>query len=201
MSSADKNEVLVINDCSFAVGPNNISIQQENLSYRFQTLRESGSSKIPSGHGMAAVTITIPILKEDILAAHRLRIQIARNPFVYIENKLIRNELAPTWSFEQKMALAINSFSMASVASGPGRFTLEIVGLWFNYKPYGDNFTFKSDWQTKPYAIDTHSEEQSNQITTEILGRRSINSVFIPDKSITKIEQTVNTCKKNSLKN
>ena len=172
------SDVLKLNDVQFVVGPNSISFQQENLSYRFHTLRENGGSKSSSGHGMAIIHMTIPIVKEDIIAMHRLLIEVKRNPFVYIENKLVRHEIVPHWSFSQKMAVTITNIAIETTAKGPGRFNLNITAQWFNYKPYGDNFLFREDWKTHPVEITNEKGKDSYALT--------INGVKIKEEKATK---------------
>ena len=171
------SDVLKLNDVRFVVGPNSISIQQENLSYRFHTLRENGGAKSSSGHGMAVIHMTIPIVKEDILSLHRLLIEVKRNPFVYIENKLIRQELVPHWQPTQNMAVTVTNLVIETTTKGPHRFNLNITAQWFNYKPYGD-FLFRKDWK---------SEWRENSETKKF-ERVSINGIVVdvldrkPDK-------------------
>lgn len=143
---ADIKELMKINDISFLVGPRSISVQKENLSYKFQVLRENGGTKIPSGHGMAVAHLSIPIPPQDLLKLHRLLIQIKRNPFVFVENRLLRQQLVPHWSLEQNMAFTISNGVLQTTAGSPNLFNLELTLQFFNYRPFAENFLFREDW-------------------------------------------------------
>ena len=139
-------DILKLNDVQFIVGAESISNQQENLSYRFNTLRENGGTKIASGHGMGITHISIPIVKEDYISLHRFLIQIKRNPFIYLENRLIRHEYVPHWKEDQNMAFTVTNATIQSDPKAPHRLNLSLTLQWFNYKPYADNFVFREDW-------------------------------------------------------
>lgn len=163
-------DILKLNDVQFIVGAESISNQQENLSYRFNTLRENGGTKIASGHGMGITHISIPIVKEDYISLHRFLIQIKRNPFIYLENRLIRHEYVPHWKEDQNMAFTVTNATVQSDPKAPHRLNLSLTLQWFNYKPYADNFVFREDW-----------------ITEDIL-EEGAGSAFIYNKTINGIE-------------
>jgi hypothetical protein len=143
---ADTQELLKINDVSFTVGPRSISVQKENLSYKFQVLRENGGTKTPSGHGMAVSHLSIPIPQQDLLKLHRLLIQIKRNPFVFAENRLLRQQMVPHWPLEQNMAWTVSNAILQTTAGSPNLFNLELTLQFFNYRPFAENFLFREDW-------------------------------------------------------
>ena len=148
MAVIETNNVFAINDLFFTVGASAIDVQQENLSYKFYTLRENTSTKLPSGHGSTLVSVSIAIPKEDILKLHRLTVQVRRNPIVYIENKFIRQKIVPHWSTTQNMAFTVLAFSIESVIGNTGLFNLSLQLQWFNYFPFTHNFLFREEWET-----------------------------------------------------
>ena len=162
MAVFSSNSAFQINDIIFTVGPSNIQVQKENLSYRWHTLRQSSSTKIPTAHGGCVANIRIPIPREDVLKLHRLIVQFKQNPFAYIENNYLRDQIVPHWPEHQSMAFTLLNISVESVVGNVGLFLCNLQMQWFNYFPYTHNFLFREDWETD--WMDTNLLTEDEQI-------------------------------------
>lgn len=173
MAVINANDSFVLNDITFSVGPSNIQVVKENLSYRWHALRQSSSTKIPTGHGGCIIQLRIPIPTEDILKLHRLIVEFKQNPFAYIENKYIREEIVPHWPIHQKMAFTLLNMSIESIPGNVGLFAVNLQMQWFNYFPYTHNFLFREEWETDWIAMSNLSDEEQARIPS-LLAYRGI---------------------------
>lgn len=157
--------VFVINDIELKIAPENISVQMEDLVYSWKTLRTSSSTKIPSGHGQSLVQARIPFMDSDILALHRLIIELQHSPFCYVENEYLRRTLCPEWPSGQKMAFTVTGLDLLPYPGTTNASLVNLEMIWFNYFPYVHNWLYREDWTTnwlshqgdkaEPYYIKT----------------------------------------------
>lgn len=159
MAVIETNDVFQINDIFFTVGASAIEVQQENLAYKFHMLRHTSSTKIPTGHGGCIVNVSIQVPREDVLKLHRLIVQSKRNPFLFIENKLLRHKIVPHWSSEQNMAFSLLNLHVESIVGNVGLYNLQLQLQWFNYFPLTHNFLFRQEWETDWMKVDRSSED------------------------------------------
>ena len=164
MAVIKQNDSFVINDIVFSVGPSNIQVAKENLSYRWHVLRQSSSTKIPTAHGGCIVNVRIPIPTEDILKLHRLIVEFKQNPFAYVENKYLREEIVPHWPFHQKMAFTLLNMSVESIPGNVGLFAANLQMQWFNYFPYTHNFLFRDEWETDWIPVSNLSDQERENL-------------------------------------
>lgn len=168
-----ESKAFQINDIFFAVGASGISIQKEALSYKFHVLRQNSSSKLPTGHGGCIVNVSIRVPREDVLKLHRLILQVKQNPFVFIENKLLRQEICPGWDSTRNMAFSVLNLGLESVPGNVGLFDLQLQMQWFNYFPYSAKFWFREDWETEWISIGSLSEDAKKlleeQLSSDVL--------------------------------
>ena len=143
-----RKNVFTINDVDLIIPPTSIGVQKEDLVYKWKTLRTRTSTKIPSGNGQIAVTVSCIFKKEQLLDLHRLLVEFRNSPFVYIENKYLRDTICPQWAATQNMAFIVNGVDLAPVGGAPDCLSMQLALTWFNYFPYGNNFLFRDDYVT-----------------------------------------------------
>ncbi len=143
-----RKNIFTINDVDLIIPPTSIAVQKEDLVYKWKTLRTRTSTKIPSGNGQIAVTVSCIFKKEQLLDLHRLLVEFRNSPFVYIENKYLRETICPQWAITQNMAFIVNGVDVAPVGGAPDCLSMQLALTWFNYFPYGNNFLFRDDYVT-----------------------------------------------------
>ena len=170
--TANANEVFVINDVVLEIPPTAISIQNEDLVWQWKTLRTKSSTKIPSGRGMCQVTLNVVFTPTLLLHLHRLVVQFNHSPFCWIENRLLRESLAPHWPAFKNMAFTMTGLHINNLPGHPGSFNVQIDLRWFNYAPYGANYLFRRDWRTRPITDtdDTDFEKTISRFITKSEG-------------------------------
>ena len=141
-----------INDIDLFIPPTNISVRKEDLVWEWKTLRTRVSTKVPSGHGMIQVSVTIPFTSDTLLDLHRLIVEFKHSPFCWVENQYLRESIVPEWPIWQYMAFTMTSLNVMPMIGNPGTFLLELDLRWFNYFPYAVNYLFRDDWLTLPIA-------------------------------------------------
>lgn len=137
-----------INDIDLAIAPENISVQMEDLVYNWKTLRTKASTKTPSGHGQTLMQVRIPFMDSDILALHRLIVELRHSPFCYIENLYLRQTLCPDWPLTQKMAFTLTGLDIVPYPGTSNAWIANLEMTWFNYFPYVHNWLYRRDWTT-----------------------------------------------------
>lgn len=186
MITKSSDTAFVVNDLHFTVGANAIQINKENMHYKYLALRETSTTKIPSGHGNCIINVKFQIPREDILRLHRLILEVKQNPFVYIENNIIRQTVVPNWASTQNMACTVLSLNINSVPGTVGLFECYLQMQWFNYFPYMKNFTFREDWESIWMEASGTSKyvKQSiyNYITQVNEGTPTVEDYMTPDK-------------------
>ena len=146
----EDQDVFVINDISLVVPPAQISVQKEDLTYKWKTLRTKTTTKIPTGHGKVVAHVTIVFPEDELLALHRLVVQFKHSPFCYIENRYIRESIVPGWPSFQNMAFTMTSINVTPMSGSSDMWQCEIDLLWFNYFPFMHNYLFREEWETNP---------------------------------------------------
>jgi len=143
-----EKDVFVINDINFVIPPTQITVNKEDLVYRWKTLRTKTATKIPSGHGQIAVHVTIPFTGSQLLVLHRLLVEFRQSPFCYVDNRYLRETIVPEWPWHQNMAFTMTGITVSPMPGSSDSWICELDLLWFNYFPYMHNFLYRDDWVT-----------------------------------------------------
>lgn len=143
-----RKNVFVINDVDLIIPPTSISVQKEDLTYSWKALRTKTTTKIPSGHGQIGVNVSCIFTHEQLLDLHRLIVQFRNSPYVYIENRYLRETIVPHWDITQNMAFVVNAVDVSPVNGTSNCLSMSLSLTWFNYFPYGNNFLFREDYLT-----------------------------------------------------
>lgn len=141
-------QVMVINDIDLVIPPTNISVNKEDLTYIYRTLRTKVATKVPTGHGRVVVQMSIPFTNGMLLTMHRLIIELRNSPFCYIDNRFIRESIVPDWPATQSMAFTMRSMSIRPLENTVDTWMLDLDFVWFQYAPFMYNFLFREEWQT-----------------------------------------------------
>ena len=158
----DPNAVFQINDIELIIPPNNISITKEDMVWQWKTLRSNISTKIPSGHGVCNLALTITFTPDLLLHLHRLIVQFKHSPFCYVENNFVRQSICPGWPVYQNMAFTMIGLNVTPMRGAPGTFICELDLRWFNYFPYGVNFLYRDEWKTEPTIFTPEGETDNS---------------------------------------
>jgi len=143
----------VINDIDLYIPPQHISVRKEDLEWKWKTLRSKASTKIPSGHGMAQVSVKMTFTPELILDLHRLIVQFRHSPFCYVDSEYLRHAMVPHWPQFQQMAFTMSSLHVEPMPKAPNTYVVQLDLRWFNYFPYSINYLFRDDWVTRPVEL------------------------------------------------
>ena len=158
-------DTFVIGDISMSIAPSSIEIRKEDLVYQYRVLRSKVATKVPTGSGQVSIHLSIPFVVDQLLEFHRLVTEIRNSPFVYVDNRFVRENIVPDWPYAQQMAFTITGLSMSNIPNTTDAWCLELDALWFNYFPYGHNFLFREDWQTNLVRSDSDGESVLQSFT------------------------------------
>jgi len=161
-----RKNVFVINDIDLVVPPTNIDIQIEDLVWQWRALRQRATTKVPSGHGQVAVSITIPFTGPMVLDMHRLVVEFRHSPFCYVENRFLRETIVPHWPYSQAMAFTMTGLNVAPMQGSSDTWIMQLDLTWFNYFPYVHNWLYRKDWHTLPVTGETSHTKGSGIETT-----------------------------------
>ena len=163
-------EVFVLNDIALVVPPTQISIQKEDLIYKWRTLRTKTTTRSPSGQGQVTAHVTILFPENQLLALHRLIVQFKHSPFCYIENRYLRESIVPEWPTHQNMAFTITNLSIRPMPNSSDTWQVELDLLWFNYFPYMFNFLYREEWQTNYIDNFNYNNEVTGSVESYTIG-------------------------------
>jgi hypothetical protein len=165
-------DTLVINDILFAMPENvfgkeaytppvAISIDKQMVNFRWQTLRTRDTQKMSSGQTRARIGLTLFFVGlHDIKnGLRRLIATFNTIPFIYIENSFIRANLMPNSGSEnmanlmpnsgsENMACTLVGMSIKTVQGMTNVLAVDLDLMWFNYKPYTNNFYYRKSRQS-----------------------------------------------------
>lgn len=135
-----------INDIVLNVPPEQISIRRMSFNNQWQTLRTKGSIKAKSGFSKIQISFSVPFLSTNggFEKLRDLVSQFRVTPFCYVENQFIRNTILAGDSNES-MAMALQQLEITTVPGEPNTLNAAFNFVWFNYKPFTPNFSFKRD--------------------------------------------------------
>jgi hypothetical protein len=149
-----------INDLKFEIGVESISSNEQNSIIATESLRSSGTEKIPIGSGLERFDISITLPSKDSLRNYDIRdneaeavntgkrgglldliIQFKHIPLAVIENAVLRTRLKipPT----HNMVFALHNLAL-TITRGSVEAMLSIVPI--TYVPYSDMWLFKKYW-------------------------------------------------------
>jgi len=150
LPSSSQEEVhygqLQINDIVFLIPPLKINIADRALNYSFDTLRSSSSVTVRSAK--SEMIISIHMFFDGASSYSQLGTLIAqfkKTPFCYIENELIRAHVPMNENSRENIACAITNINLSPAGSMgmPEGIYAQIQMVYFNYKPFSANFTFR----------------------------------------------------------
>ena len=143
-----RKQTFVINDIELQIPPSAISVQKEDLAYSWRTLRTKSATKLPTGHGLISVGFSLVFTNNQLMDMHRLILEMRNSPFLYIENKFLRQTIAPEWPLGKNMAFALEGVNVSPLAGTSNCWVMQAQLCWFNYAPYGPQFWFREEWET-----------------------------------------------------
>lgn len=162
-----RKDTFIINDVYLVVPPSSISVQMEDLVYSTRALRTRTTTKQPSGQGQIAVSVNIVFPGEDLLDLHRLLVQFRASPYLYIENRYLRERIVPQWNLNQNMAFTLLAADLRPLPGSSDAWVLGLSLTWFNYFPFVHNYFFRKEWQTN-WLHDGSNQSEGNQIRHSI---------------------------------
>lgn len=117
-----RKDTFVINDLYLVVPPTSISVQKEDLVYSWRTLRTKSTTKVPTGHGQQLVNVDLVFTNDQLLDMHRLIVEVRNSPYVFVENRYLRESIVPQWPLHQNMAFSVTAMNVVpwQVAATPG---------------------------------------------------------------------------------
>jgi hypothetical protein len=143
-----RKETFVINDIALVVPPTSITVQKEDLTYSWRTLRTRTATKIPTGHGTVNAGVSIVFTNDHLVDLHRLVLQIRSSPFCYVENRYLRESICPEMPLSQNMAFCVDAVQLTPLPGASDAWILQLSMTWFNYAPFTPNFLFREEWET-----------------------------------------------------
>lgn len=144
-------DTLIINDLTFdQASISNISIENSSDVLIAETLRTSSPIVKPKGRGTEVVTIELafPEGLEQSVVLRRLCSELLYHPFVFIENKRIREVVSP--SSHETMMFVLHNASMHTSAQNPGVIFMSLQLAVFNYKPFSNHFWYNTHIPGEP---------------------------------------------------
>lgn len=161
-----RKNVFIINDIDLIVPPTNIDIQTEDLVWQWRALRSRATTKVPSGQGQIAISVTIPFTGSMVLDMHRLIVEFRHSPFCYIENRFLRETIVPHWPIQQAMAFTMTGLNVAPMQGSSDTWIMQLDLTWFNYFPYVHNWLYRKDWHSVPVRAEgPHDEGRPVEVT------------------------------------
>ncbi len=149
-NATESEKVFVINDVSLKIAPTMIQLNEQDLTYSWKTLRTKSTAKMSSGHTKKVIHVQIPFKSEMMLDLHRLLVEFRHSPFMFVENRYLREILCPEWGANnnQKMAFTLRNANVQPAAGLTDVWILDLQLSWFNYFPYANNWLYREDWCT-----------------------------------------------------
>ena len=190
--SGGRKNVFRINDIDLVVPPTNISVQKEDLIYEWRALRANSTTKIPSGQGQAAISVSIPFTASQVLDMHRLVVEFIHSPFCSIENRLLRETIVPHWPIGQNMAFTMTGLSLTPMQGSSDTWICNLDLTWFNYFPYVHNWLYRKDWVSLPISssgpLDSRSDGRELTIGWGWDGENKVPRYVVLPKSSTGVD-------------
>lgn len=125
-----------------------INTAKQAINYKWQTLRTDTSVKVASGKSNARISFSLYFVGMSAINSGLRRLIATFNslPFVYVENSFIRANLAPdNWG---NMACSLVGLNIRTEQGLTNVLVADLDLLWFNYKPYANNFWFRQRWDS-----------------------------------------------------
>ena len=144
-----RKEIFVINDIALVIPPTALSVQKEDMTYTWRTLRTRASTKIPTGHGSINIGVSLVFTNDRMIDLHRLVVQMRASPFCYIENRYLRETIIPEANLYQVMAFCMDAIQISPLEGTSNAWVCQLSLTWFNYFPYAANFMFREEWETE----------------------------------------------------
>lgn len=141
------DDTFVFNNIVLSIPPTQINIQKRAHHYQWDTLRSSESQIVKSGKSELEVTLDICFVGVEEWNTKLVPLidQIRICPFVYTENKFLRDNIFPgiVTTPQTTIALAIRRVLISTESAMPDTARVKIQASLFNYKPYSPNFMFR----------------------------------------------------------
>lgn len=139
----EEDHHLVINDITFSILPEDISIDTETYTKKDWSLRTKGMIKNKSGQGTTAIWLRLPFVGATEINTNlrRLMAQIRTIPIAYIDNQLIRQMVYPD-DRNRNMAVAITGATLMPHPESPEVIYCTLTMEIFNYRPFSNNFFY-----------------------------------------------------------
>lgn len=157
-----------INGIRFPIDPQAISVYEENINHKFETLRNRESTKVRSGHGnihiSVSATFTGPSMgtgKDNVASGSLATVNdtlmpilysLKKMPLCFIDNELIRRSV-PVVSSEvegyligENIGAFIKSVNINTVEGMPHALAVTFQFVWFNHRPFSPTLVFRKNW-------------------------------------------------------
>jgi murein DD-endopeptidase MepM/ murein hydrolase activator NlpD len=144
-------DLFQINDVVLTISPENITIDRTAQLKQYKPLRTRGTAKVRSPSSNVAITVQAKFVGIDDIN-NKLRPLVAQfllTPFCYVENQYIRDVMLGNEGADQNMGLALINLTISTIENQPDTWNVIFSFIWFNYKPFTQNFKFKSELFTQ----------------------------------------------------
>lgn len=177
-----QKEVFIINDVTLDVNPSDIRLIDDTYAMRESYLRSNAVFSHKSKYASSKIVVTIPVQSKDInnLFSYKdysdlsgivkVIVQLNNYPFCFIKSKRIESYVSPTAVSEKTnfMIFAVDELNIVTKSELNDVMLLEVVLVYFNHKPFVDDFTFARTLNTSSNPVDIN-ENSNIKFETEYL--------------------------------
>jgi murein DD-endopeptidase MepM/ murein hydrolase activator NlpD len=143
----EQNSAFQINDVLLDIAPENISINHTAQVKQYSALRTRGTAKVRSPSSVVEVLVQTKFVGADQInkQLRPLLAQLRLTPFCFVENQFLRDSLVGQEDTKSSnIALVLQNLTISTVQDLPDALNVMFSFLWFNYKPYSKDFSFKT---------------------------------------------------------
>jgi len=177
-----QKEVFIINDVTLDVNPSDIRLIDDTYAMRESYLRSNAVFSHKSKYASSKIVVTIPVQSKDInnLFSYKdysdlsgivkVIVQLNNYPFCFIKSKRIESYVSPTAVSEKTnfMIFAVDELNIVTKSELNDVMLLEVVLVYFNHKPFIDDFTFARTLNTSSNPVDIN-DNSNIKFETEYL--------------------------------
>ncbi len=177
-----QKEVFIINDVTLDVNPSDIRLIDDTYAMRESYLRSNAVFSHKSKYASSKIVVTIPVQSKDInnLFSYKdysdlsgivkVIVQLNNYPFCFIKSKRIESYVSPTAVSEKTnfMIFAVDELNIVTKSELNDVMLLEVVLVYFNHKPFVDDFTFARTLNTSSNPVDIN-DNSNIKFETEYL--------------------------------
>jgi len=144
-----------INGIVFRVPPQAISISEQNINHKFETLRTRESTKVRSGHSRIGFTVSALFTSGNLQDSNNsinsdlmpILHSVKKLPLCFIENELVRASLPV--SEDEVIGAFIQQVSVSTVPGMPFAWRVNFQFIWYNHRVFTPRLKFRREWLPK----------------------------------------------------